>query len=68
MYYSKFRIHTASFAALQSPTYSASVVEVDTDCCFRDAQVTAAPPSKKAYPIVDRRSAVSDAKSESEYP
>jgi hypothetical protein len=68
MYYSRFRIHTASFTALHSPTYSASVVKVDTDYCFRDAQVTAAPPSKKTYPIVDRRSVVLEAKSKSEYP
>ena len=68
MYYSKFRIHTASFTVLQSPIYSASIIKVDTDYCFRNAQVTAVPPSKKAYPIVDRWSAVLEAKSKSEYP
>ena len=54
-------IHAAVFAALHSPTYSASVVEMEAVFCFRLDHDVAPPFKVKTYPCVDFRSAASPA-------
>ena len=60
--------HTPSLAAVAMATYSASVVETATKVYFLEAYDTAAPFSKKTYPLTNFLSSLDLAKSESLYP
>ena len=59
------RIQTASFAASEAATYSASVVESAVVVCLELFQQTAPPLHKKTNAEIDFLSSTSDWKSES---
>src|SRR5208283_4954474 len=48
---SSWASHTACFAQVDRATYSASVVDVDTERCLRLSQDTAPPASRKTFPV-----------------
>ncbi|KAA0058308.1 hypothetical protein E6C27_scaffold274G006420 [Cucumis melo var. makuwa] len=63
-----FLSHTASFAAFQATTYSASIVESAIQVCFTLLHTTAPPFKVNTDPDVDFLASLSVWKSESVYP
>ena len=59
--------HTASWAAADKVTYSASAVDRATQVCLLLFQLIAAPPRRNTYPAVDFLSPTSPAQSASEH-